>query len=72
MNYLKRLLRSRTIKGIIAAAIGGIVGQVPLLLTPEIIAQYGPIIQGVSVVLQASGLGTAIFGRINAQGPIKE
>ena len=72
MNYFKRLLRSKTIRGIITAALGGVVSQVPLLLTPEVVAQYGPIIQGVSVVLQASGLGTAVYGRINAQGPIKE
>lgn len=70
MNYIKRLIRSKTIKGIIAAAIGGIVGQIPLLLTPEILAQYGPALQGVAALLQAGGLSFATYGRIKATSPL--
>ena len=71
MNYLKRLLKSKTIKGIIAAAIGVVIDQAPLVLSAELLAQYGPALQGIAALLQVGGLGTAAYGRVKAEGPIE-
>ena len=70
MNFLKKLWASRTIKGILAAAVGLVINQAPLLLSPDVLAQYGPMLQAVAGLLQVGGLSTAVYGRVKAEGPI--
>jgi hypothetical protein len=70
MNLFKKLIASRTIQGIAVAALGGAVEYAKALLTPELLAQYGSYITAAAALLQTTGLGRAIYGRLKAQGPI--
>lgn len=67
---VKKLAKSKTIIGIVTAAVGAAVQYAHSLLTPEVMAQYGVYIQMASALLQTTGLGAAVYGRMKAQGPI--
>lgn len=71
LSFIKRLLKSDTVKGILAAAIGAAIDQSRTLLTPEIMAQYGVAIQVIAGILEAGGAGVALRGRMKAKGPIE-
>jgi len=70
IETIRKFAQSKTIAGIATAGIGSMIQYGHSLLTPEMLAQYGPYIQIAAAMLQTTGLGTAVYGRIKAQGPI--
>ena len=75
LNFIKNLANSKTIQGIVVAAVGASIPAAKIAFP-----QYAPVIDAVlgnpeiagaiSGILSALGLGWAVNGRVNATGPI--
>ena len=69
-NFIKKLAKSRTIRGIVGAAVAFLSTNVVPYVPAEVLGTNGPLI---SLVLQALGLGSLGYawnGRLKAAGPI--
>ncbi len=69
-ELIKKLAKSKTIQGILIAAIGIIIDRLKGLVPAEILQQYGPLIVTLITSTQAGGLAYAWYGRMKAAGPI--
>jgi hypothetical protein len=68
--FLLALSKSRTIQGIVAAAIGTALSYAQAHLPAPLLDAAGELITAGAASLQTGGLGWAMYGRVKARGPI--